>query len=173
MGFTGFTFNHSPWFQPNENIIHTRRLVDVPSSLDRDKKVDTIMAQMGIFGYVPSWEQKIHENGDFLFTVIRPGRQYSITLNALNTEIDVKENFPGIINLLQGMHPGSIGGPPSVFFSIWRIYTYSCSVLAIIVLFISVYYWFRKSVKRNAEWIFISLSSVFTLMFFFYIWLIG
>jgi hypothetical protein len=85
----------------------------------------------------------------------------------------VQEIFPGMINILRGMHPGSTGGPPSVIFSVWKIYAFSASAMAIIVLFISVYYWFRKSVKKYIEWIFISLSSVITLMFFFYIWLIG
>jgi hypothetical protein len=136
MGFTGFSYNHAKWFQPKESITHTSRKVDVPSYLVNEKKVDTIIAQMGIFGHVPPWEQKIDENGDFHFKVLRPGRQDSITLNALSTEIDVQEIFPGMINILRGMHPGSTGGPPSVIFSVWKIYAFSASAMAIIVLFI-------------------------------------
>lgn len=173
MGFTGFMFNHEKLLTPKENKVHWSEAVSLPEDVLADSLIDPIVEQINIFGHRPYWEQWTDDEGQFHFKIMRPGRQYSLILNKFRDSIFVEEVRPGFFLMMKGLHPSSTGMPEHPVFSFWRIYAESSAIITMIVIFISVYFWFRKSVKNITDWIFITLSALFSLTFILYIWLIG
>lgn len=173
MGLTGFLFSHDALIPKDFRSTNWQQAVTVDRAVGKDSLITEITNQLGIFGHRPFWLQGTDSTGQFHFQIMNPAANYDIVLTPAKDSVYVKESRKSIINVMTGLHASSTGGPPSWITFIWRLYAESAAITAIIVLIISIYFWFKKSIKSKGEWLIVSGAALFSISYIVFIWLIG
>jgi len=173
IGISGFVFNHNTWFERTpQYICEYKKNIEINAKSNKSDSIKSICEQVGIYGNHIFWEDYTDSLGSYHFKIRRPGKLYEISYNGENT-IVVKEYSSGIIDIICGLHTMSSGNPPSFVSSIWRWYAESAAIVSFLVIIISVWFWFKKSLRTNWQWYITSFVFLSLLIFILHIWLQG
>jgi len=85
----------------------------------------------------------------------------------------VEEQYTGIFSVMVGLHLGAQYNPNSVLLKIWRVYRETAFVVLFLILAISVYFWFQKSIHSRLEWSIIIITVLFLISYYLYLWHVG
>ncbi len=173
MGTTGLLFSHNQLIPKSFSSTSHFYPVRLDEHLSNDSLIAAVSQELDIFGYKPYWEQWSDSTGLFHFQITNPAAIYDIDLNPGRDTVFVKETRKKVLNVMIGMHGSSTGEPAVWITTLWHYYAESAVMTAILVLSISIYFWFRRSVRRHGEWILISGAALFSISYTLFIWLVG
>ena len=158
MGIAAINFQHH-FFEPKHNIAESyQEKIHFVKEMSQDSLALSIKDSLGIFGDIVSWEYHSDSTGYLDFLVKRPGCEYRISLNRNIPMVKIEPVKTGLGGVIYELHEskGEIGR--IWYFDLWTIY----KELAIISLFlsiaISIYFWFKKSVKTKVHWVLVITS---------------
>jgi hypothetical protein len=177
--YSAFVHQHHPKFaEPRiKNSINWEAQIKVPEIEDSVKYKEAVRDSLGLFGHAPSWQDYKDSLGIHHFKIARPGKQYWITVPLEGARFQVSESRTGFLNLLSQLHPLSAGmqnaGNVPVFTNIWRIVMVPMSLVLLLVVILSIYFWLKKSIKKRRAWIVVGTVAFIPLLLFILIWLVG
>lgn len=143
------------------------------TSLSEDSLSIALKDSLKIYGYDPYWKRWYDDSGKYHFKIERPGRIYNFIVNKETKDIAVEEQYTGIFSVMVGLHLGAQYNPNSILLKIWKVYRETAFVVLFLILAISVYFWFQKSIHSRLEWIIIIVSTLFLISYFLYLWHVG
>lgn len=155
-----------------DTINYTKNIV-FDSTLKADTLARYIRHELGIKGHTPPWDFREDKKGNFRFKIHRPARQYEVKLNRKSETVNVSEIHFSTGTILRAMHFGSAAELKDVMLKSWALYAQIAAVLAFIAVCTSIYFWFRKSIKRKRQWYLVALTGVVPIIFILYLWLVG
>lgn len=158
--------------QPTDTITYTKN-IPYDHTLKADSLANYITQRLEIKGYTPPWDFREDDSGRFNFKIHRPARQYDVELNRSSELIKIREIHFGIGGILNVLHRGLMIGLDDTLLKIWGYYGQLIAFFAIIVVFTSIYLWFKKSIRHKAEWRLVAISGLFSIFYIVFIWLIG
>ncbi|HYW97256.1 MAG TPA: hypothetical protein VE870_16810 [Bacteroidales bacterium] len=173
MGLTGLLFSHNSLIPTKFSSTTWQQAVSPAPGISHDSLITEVSRELDLFGHRPFWLQWADSTGGFHFQIMNPAANYDINLTAARDTAFVKESRKSIVNVMVGLHSSSTGEPPSWITRIWHLYAESAAIAAIVVLLISIYFWFRKSIKSKGEWLMVSGAALFSISYILFIWLIG
>jgi len=166
VGVSVLNFQHQFLPEKETDTISYTRTIQFDPSLKADTLARFIRTKLEIKGNVPPWEYKENKNGMFRFKILRPARTYDVRMNRNSDLIEVKEIHYSLGRIFRAMHFGSIRnklGDPML--DIWSFYTQTAAIFALITLLLSIYFWFKNSVRNTGQWILIVFSSLFSFVY--------
>ena len=173
IGFTSLLFSHEKiipnHFRSSDHVY----AISADRNLEKDSLISVVREQLGYIGYQPYWMQKEDSVGNFHFQIANPAAIYDIDVNPKRDTARVLEKRKGVINIMISLHGSSGSELPVWIITLWRIYALIATVVAIVVLLISIYFWFKKAIKKRSQWILVAGTSIFSLLYILFIWLIG
>ncbi len=173
IGITSINYNHPNLLKKEKFREKTYYKQFTFKSDSTDIIVQHATDSLKLFGHRPWWMQGRDKENNFYFQIIRPGKQYLIVVLEDEKQLKVTERSMGIIHALSGMHVASGGLPKSTVFSIWSVYSHAAVLTGLISLFLSIYFWLKKSKLKRWQWIGTGSAFAISLTFILYIWLIG
>jgi hypothetical protein len=178
VGFSGYVHQHHPKFVQHEGRKASwEQRIQTPGIEDRLLYKLAIRDSLGLFGHAPWWEDYKDSTGVSHFMIARPGKEYWVTEPVTGDLFLVDEHRTGLLNVLNQLHPLGAGmqghGNGPGFIAVWKWVSLALGIIAIMVLCISVYYWFTRSVKKKHWWYYIIGAALIPVTLFIMIWLVG
>ncbi len=173
MGITGFLFNHESLIPKKWESVEYTRGISAGENIGKDSLITSVMNELEIFGHRPYWLQWTDSTETFHFQIVNPAAHYEIAVKPSHDTAFVKETRTRMLNVMGGLHIATAGGPRTWITAIWHVYALSAVITAVVVLLLSIYFWFTRSVKSRAEWLMISTAALFSISYILFIWLIG
>ncbi|MFC1614471.1 hypothetical protein ACFL5K_04170 [Gemmatimonadota bacterium] len=173
-GFSSLQFNHKFAFVDSEGeTVSWERPIEVENNGDDLLYAQNIRDKLGLMGWTPSWEfKRDSENGDFNFTLVRPGKQYQIKLVQQSNLAQVEQTRQGFWKTLVSLH--ALGVFPNAGFSrLWPIYTEICVWTVLFAAASGVYFWQKRRVERVVGWVMLSGVAGGSLLLMLYVWFWG
>lgn len=166
-------FQHHFISEEPKDTITTLHQIQFDSSLDDDSLARFVANQLEIVGHIPPWDMSSDSSGKFRFKIQRPARTFVVKLNRGSDEVQVKEINYHAGRILRMMHYGSISELDDPVLKAWSWFAKISTIVAFLVVCISVYFWFRKSVKNRVQAVMVVSSGIFSIIFILYVWLVG
>lgn len=132
-----------------------------------------IRDSLGVKGFVPNWDYRSDSTGTFSFQIHRPSRRFYVKLNRHDTRVEVSERHFGAGQAIGQMHKAVFGELANPELLIWSFYGKTSAILALISVLISMYFWFKKSIKNRKEWFVVIGMSSFSFIFMLFMWMVG
>lgn len=151
-GLSGLFFNHH--VQPDEEPGRRwESRVEVPAVDDDQARAEAVRDRLELAGWVPFWRHRHPRDGEHVFFVNRPAREYRVQLDMQTGQVQVRETGRGLIGAINGLH-GMKHLPNSLWGASWSLYT----ELSILALLFSVgsgvwFWWLRPSARRTGWWL--------------------
>jgi hypothetical protein len=152
MGITALNFQHH-FFTPQHNTLESyQEEIHFTGDLSADSLALEIQDSLGIFGNIVSWEFHSDTAGYLDFLVKRPGYHYRVSLNRKIPLVKVEPVKTGFGDIIYELHKsrGAIG--QVWYFDLWTVYKQVAVVAIFLSIVISIYFWFKKSVKTKQQW---------------------
>ena len=163
--------SNKPLEKPDSQTIH---LFDLPDSVSIDSLSKITQQNLSIFGYMPWWEQWKDDSLQMLrLKIQRPGSEFIVFAYYKKDSVVVEKYSTGLGSIIEGLHVGALGEPDSIEFSIWRVYAEISVILIIGSIIISLYFWFRKSIRTRRQRYLIIGMALFSITLIINIWLVG
>lgn len=155
----------------SEKISHAT--VNPPLTNDSDSLAHAIQTELDIVGYVPWWLWYTDSLGNFNFEIVRPGKIFKVKLLTNKRDVEITKMNKSLLHTIRDMHTSVMGEPALPVLKIWRVYAESSALVALITLIISIYFWIKRSVRKDSHWYFISITAFVSIFYIIYIWLVG
>ena len=129
---------------------------------------------LGLFGHAPWWEDYKDDNGVHHFMLTRPGKQYWVEVPTKGNVFKIEEARTGFFNVFMALHGltgGGLQGPG--FIKVWKFFGQIMNVVFLIVLAITVYFWYERSFLTYKGWVFAGGFIFSAIIILSFIWLIG
>ena len=176
-GFSALQHQHHFKLPKSDRVKHWEKNFSPPAVEDHHAFKFAVRDSLGLFGHAPWWEDYTDSLGVNHFMISRPGKQYWVTVPLENDVFKVAESRTGFLEVLNAIHPLSAGmqnhGYSPKFLLAWRIIAECFALVFLMVLIISVHFWYNRSFKDNRSWIIISLFASFTFILIISAWLVG
>lgn len=172
-GITAINFQHRFLNGCEKPVDEYSTGINLPSGASNDSLAAAATDSLKLFGYMPRWQYSCDSACNFSFSVIRPGCRHRITVDSSCRRLHIVRYFTGMESILSGMHLSIDYDIDRWPMRIWSFYGQSAALLGLLAALISVYFWFRKSVRKKSEWVTISAVAAFSLFYILYIWLAG
>ncbi len=174
LGISSLHYQHHFNLSENESKKLWQQDIRMPVIEDNLAYKLAVRDSLGLFGYTPWWEDYKDDNGIHHFMITRPGKKYWVEVPAGGTTFKVEETRTGFLDVVMALHGltgGELKGP--VFISVWKAVAQIMNVVFLLVLCITVYFWFIRSFRTYRGWLFAGLFASVSLIILAFIWLIG
>ena len=176
--YSAFVHQHHPGFpRHGDKTVYWEQALTIPEIADNKEFKLAVRDSMGLFGHVPWWEDYRDSLGIHHFMITRPAKQYWITVPAEGNIYKVKEIRTGFWDVLNQLHPLASGmqghGNGPFFIRLWRYMALPMALVLFCVVLITVYFWFKRSLKKTRSWLIVGSIALFPLVLIIFIWLIG
>lgn len=169
--------HHLKFPKPGNKTTYWEQSLTMPDIPDSREFKLAVRDSMGLFGYVPWWEDYHDSLGVHHFMISRPGKQYWITVPTLDDVYRVKEIRTGPWPVIISMHPLASGmrghGMGPFFIKAWRIISLPMALVLLCVMIITIHFWYVRSFKKTKSWIISGAIASFPLFLLIFIWLVG
>lgn len=177
VGLSSLQYQHHFNLPENGSEKHWEQKIDMPEIGNKLAYKLAIRDSLGLFGHAPWWQDYKDKKGVHHFMITRPGKSYWIEVPVENNIYKITEKRSSFLSVAMALH-GLTGGGDNVmnapgFIFIWKIIAQVMNVIFLLVLFITVYFWIARSIRKKAGWIFVGTFAVTSLTILLFIWLIG
>ena len=176
-GFSALQHQHHFKLPKPDNVKHWEKKFFPPEPDDHHAFKLAVRDSLGLFGHAPWWEDYTDSLGVKHFMISRPGKQYWVTVPLDNYVFKVSESRTSILEVLNAIHPLSAGMQNHVysprFLLAWRVISECLAIVFLMVLIISIHFWYTRSFKDRRSWFIISLFASVTFILIFLVWLVG
>lgn len=172
-GITALNFQHHFLNSEETEKMDLVKTIRYDHSLPDEVLAAAIADSMGYFGHIAPWNFRTDSSGIFSYAIHRPGCRCDIRIDKNSDTVRVCDTHTGFANKLSGMHTSIMNMISFWPMQVWSYYAQAAAVIGFIVALISIYFWFRKSVRRRSEWIIAGVSVAASLFLILLIWLAG
>ena len=175
---SAFYHQHHPKFpKPGDKTSHWETSFKIPEVTENIEFKRAVRDSLGLFGYVPWWEDYHDSLGVHHFMVTRPGKQYWVTVPAEDDLWRIKEIRTGPWPVIIAMHPIASGmrghGKGPFFIKAWRIISVPMALVLLCVILITIHLWYVRSFRQRKGWIIAGALASFPVILLIFIWLVG
>ncbi len=176
--YSAFYHQHHPKF-PKEGTRKTNweQRLTIPEIEDPLEYKLAVRDSMGLFGHAPWWEDYHDSLGVHHFMIVRPGKNYWITVPTEGDLFMVEEIRTGFWNVLIQLHPLAAGmqghGNGPLFIKAWRYISFPMALVMLSVIIITIHLWYVRSFKKSRSWLFVATVALFPTILIVFIWLVG
>ena len=168
--------HHFPLPENNSEKLWQQRF-NMPQIENNQAYKLAVRDSLGLFGHTPWWQDYRDVNGVHHFMITRPGKSYWVEVPTEDDVFKIKETRAGFLSVILALHGLTGGGGvvmnPPTFVFIWKIIAQVMNVLFLIILFITIYFWYERSFRKSWGWIFAGIFTLTFLTILSFIWLIG
>lgn len=142
-GLSAIILNHKLDVERKELATWWGSKVKVNSKLPDQKIAENTRDQLGLMGWIPTWEFK-RENDRFKFRIVHPGRNYHVDLNLDRGDVSIAEAPKGFIAVFHGLHflNGKIPNAP-LLIRTWAVYQWFTLFIMLISLLLGLWLWLK------------------------------
>ena len=158
--------------EPKDTVAFSKQ-IQFDAALANDSLARFVAHELKIVGHIPPWEMRSDSSGALRYKIERPARSFVVKLNRNSNKVFVKEIHYRAGRILRAMHTGSIAGLDDPILKAWSWFAQISTILAFLVVCISIYFWFRKSVKKRYQTTIVIVSCIISTFFILYVWLVG
>lgn len=173
VALSALNFQHHFISEEPKDTIAFGKQIQFDPTLSNDSLAKFVARQLQVVGHIPPWEMRSDSVGNLRFKIQRPARTYAVRLSRNSDEVQVKEIHYQAGRILRVMHFGSIAGLNDPVLKAWAWFAQISTILAFFVVCISVYFWFKKSVKKRYQSAIVIVSCIFSTFLILYLWLVG
>ncbi len=174
LGISSLQFQHHFFeFQPGKKAVSWDQHVQIPGIEESHQLKSAIRDSLGLNGYLPWWEEYTDSLGIYHFMINRPGKEYWITVPNEGDLIQVDERRKAILSVVFALHPLTAGFDGPGFAKAWRIISEIMSVLLLVIIILSIQFWYTRSFPKNKGWIIVCAVASFSILLIILVWLIG
>lgn len=176
LGLSSLQYQHHFKLPENDSKKFWEQKIDMPGIEDNQAYKLAIRDSLGLFGHAPWWEDYKDNNSVHHFMITRPGKSYWVEVPTHNNVFKITESHNSFISVIMALHGltgggGALNGPMFIF--IWKIIAQIMNVVFLMMLIITVYFWYERSFSQNKGWIFAGTFAFTSILILFFIWLIG
>ncbi len=154
MGISSVYFQHHIGYPENDSEVTWEQKINLPAFDDVQVFKQAVIDSLGLFGHTPWWEDYKDDAGIHHFMISRPGKKYWVEVPEKGNLYKIKESrasFLSVFNALHGLTGGELKGP--FFLSAWKFIALVMNILFLIILCITVYYWWVRSIRSYSGWL--------------------
>ena len=175
---SAFYHQHHPKFpKPGDKTRFWEVSLAIPEITDSLEFKRAVRNLLGLFGYVPWWDDYHDSLGIHHFMITRPGKQYWITVPLHDDVYQVKEIVKGPWPVLIALHPLTAGmrghGNGPFFIKTWRIISLPMALVVLCITLITIHLWYIRSFRKRKSWILVGAIASFPVILLIFIWLVG
>jgi hypothetical protein len=174
MGISSIYFQHHISYSENDSAVTWEQKINLPAIDDAQKYKQAVRDSLGLFGHTPWWEDFKDDAGIHHFMISRPGKKYWVEVPEKGNLYKIKESrtsFLSVFNALHGLTNGELKGP--FFLSVWKFIAQIMNVVFLIVLCITIYYWWVRSLRSYSGWLIAGSFILLSFIILGSIWLAG
>lgn len=174
-GISSLNFNHTiPGMGAGQgSVISWEKSASFPDSLSDATLAGVVNDSLGIMGWYIPWDSR-RDSASFNYRTVHFGKQYDITLSFPEETVLVSATTESIGNIIKGLHFLGESIPRAPWWvNIWQFYQ-DLTVYGLLFWIISgLYFWAGKSYDRKWGLPVLFGSMILSLLFMFYLWLVG
>ncbi len=174
LGISSLHYQHHFNLPENDSKKLWQKNINMPPIEDNQTFKLAVMDSLGLFGHTPWWQDYRDDEGVHHFMITRPGKSYWIEVPQNGNAFKIEEAGTGFLNVVMALHGltgGGLKGP--AFLKVWKIVAQIMNVVFLLVLFITVWFWYIRAFRNYSGWLFAGLFSFVSLVILAFIWLIG
>jgi len=174
LGLSSLQYQHHFNLPQNDSKKYWEQRINMPKIEDNLKFKLAVRDSLGLFGNAPWWQDYKDDQGIHHFMITRPGKSYWIEVPTANNIYKIQESrssFISVVMALHGLTGGGLEGP--AFILVWKIIAQIMNVVFLMLLAISVYFWYIRSFRSNKGWLFAGIFAFVSFIILAFIWLIG
>ena len=174
LGLSSLQYQHHFNLPKNGAKKNWEQRIHMPAIKDKTEFKTAVMDSLGLFGHTPWWQDYKDDNGVHHFMITRPGKSYWVEVPKSSNVFKVEETGSGFLNMvlaLHGLTGGALQGP--AFIKIWKYIAQIMNVVFLIVLILTVYFWFERSLRTTKGWVFAGTFAFVSIVTLIFIWLVG
>lgn len=156
-GVSGICFNHGirpgnrPWGSWQSNV-------SLPA-FDKDQsRAEAVRDSLDLTGWVPFWRHRHPTDGQHVFFLNRPSREYRIELDLTSGDVQVRETSQGVIGAIIGLH-GLRNLPNSAWSQTWSLYTELSMWALLFSVGSGLWFWWLRPAYRRLGWWLLAIGS--------------
>lgn len=173
MGISSIYFQHHISYSENDSEVTWEQRINLPIENNQEFKL-AVRDSLGLFGHTPWWEDYKDDAGIHHFMITRPGKKYWVEVPLNGNLYKIKESrtsFLSVFNSLHGLTSGELKGPFFIF--VWKIIAQIMNIVFLIVLCITIYYWWHRSFRSYNGWLIAGSFILFSFIILGFIWVAG
>ncbi len=176
--YSAFYHQHHPKSPRESNRRSTwEQRIAMPEIEDGNAYKLAVRDSMGLFGHAPWWEDYHDSLGIHHFMIVRPGKQYWITVPVEGDLCSVEEIRKGFLDVLIQIHPLAAGmqghGKGPFFIKAWRFISFPMALVLLGVIIITIHFWYVRSLKSFRSWQVVSIIAFIPIILIVFICLVG
>lgn len=147
--------------------------INMPVIEDNREYKLAVRDSLGLFGYTPWWQDYTDKKGIHHFKITRPGKSYWVEVQPESKLYRVNESrdIIGAVLALHGLTGGALEGP--AFIKVWKFFAQIMNVVFLIVISITLYFWYERSFQSFKGWILAGTIAFISILALLFIWLVG
>ena len=175
---SAFYHQHHPKFpKPGDKSIHWEASLTIPDTNTNHNFKLAVRDSLGLFGYVPWWQDYRDSLGVHHFMITRPGKQYWVTVPLEGDVYKIREIRTGPWPVIVALHPLASGmrghGQGPFFLKAWRIVSLPMALVLLCVILITIQLWYIRSFRNGKGWLLAGILASFPMILLIFIWLVG
>lgn len=167
-GFSSIVLNHKMELDHTSITRTWSSQVNVDTSLANNDLAEKVRDQVGLMGWIPTWEFKRDAN-QFQFNVTHLAKTNQVTLNLHTGGVEISDKPKGFLATLHGLHffNGRIPNAP-FFLKTWIVYQWLSLLVFLFSLVLGIWLWIKYSYRT---WELYTFGALFLISLLIMLWL--